>query len=138
MYADNSKYCVKILNDEINAEKIKIEDYEKTIEKKQELEASLDELGDLARKEGELNEKRTKTIQERERLTTEYANQKEAVANTLAEIQAAKTEAEKSLQAIRHEGEKLLIEANLLDRAISENPLTENCPACGHAWPEIE
>ena len=49
IYADNSEDCVKILNDEINAEK-------------------------------------TKTLQERERLITEYANQKEAVANTLAEI----------------------------------------------------
>ena len=74
MYADNSKDCVKILNDEIDSEKIKIEEYEKAIEKKQELEASLDELGDLVRKEGALNDKRTKPLQERERLTTEYAN----------------------------------------------------------------
>ena len=131
MYADNLKDCVKILNEEINAENIKIEEYERLIEKKQELEASLDKLGNLVRKEGELNEKRTKTLQEREQFTTEHANQKEAVANTLAEIQAAKTEAEKSLQAVRHEGEKLLTEANLLDREISENPLTENCCTCG-------
>ena len=74
MHADNLKDCVRILNDEINAERMKIEEYEKAIEKKQELEASLDELGDLVRKEGALNDKRTKPLQERERLTTEYAN----------------------------------------------------------------
>jgi hypothetical protein len=62
MYADYLKDCVKIHNDEIITEKTKIEEYEKAIEKKQELEASLDELGDLVRKEGELNEKRTKTL----------------------------------------------------------------------------
>jgi exonuclease SbcC len=114
----------------------KIEEYEKAVEKKKELEESLDELGALIRKENELNEQRTNILKERERILSEYNNQKEAVANTLAEIQAGKTEAEKSLQAVQHKKDNLQTEANLLDREIAENPLTENCPTCGQAWPE--
>lgn len=126
---------LETLNQEQTVLETKVEEYEKAVEKKKELEESLDELGALIKKEGELNEQRTNNLKERERILAEYNDKKEAVATAEREITARKTEAEKSLQTVQHEKDKIETAANLLDREIAENPLTENCPTCGQKWP---
>jgi exonuclease SbcC len=112
-----------------------IEQYQEALKSKDDLTQKLQSLEDLRKQKADLENEEKEVYKQREQLSIEYNDRKNAVADIEREITTKIVQTEKAFNEVKHQKDLLSGEANQLNNEFAENPLTENCPTCGQNWP---
>ena len=132
---DNATKEITSYQDEITTLESNVIKYNMALDGRESTEKKLQDLDNLKTQAVKLNGEHTNFLKERERINTEYTNEKQAVSDNERTLQNEKTGIEKEIAIIQRSWD----EQEIFRRVIADRLailITDNCPTCDQKWPQ--
>ncbi len=113
----------------------RLQEYDLALKNKEGAEKSIAEYERLKAEEGKLNGEKNGILTERERLSTEYQNKKDIVADQEKELFAKKIQVQKEIAKIDAKKREFVGKIDQINEFLAK---TIECPKCGHAFAHNE